>query len=75
MFQLVAVFLICLVETEIFLLMRQNIENYRGDFQFPHTLASRLLRGGGGAINSCLLLVFRQSRQKLFPLLTVCAGD
>ena len=47
MFQLVAVFLIYLVESEIFLLMRQNTESYRGDFQFPHTLASRLLWGVG----------------------------
>lgn len=39
----------CLVETEIFLLMILNSESYRGDFQFWYTLAFRLPEECGGA--------------------------
>lgn len=45
-----AVFLTCLIETEIFLLMRLNIESYRGNFQFPCTLAFCLLWQCGGIL-------------------------
>lgn len=51
-----AVFLTCcLVETEIFLLMRLHSASYRGDFQFRYTPASACSRnvvvGEGGEEN------------------------
>lgn len=64
-----AVFPTCAVETEIFLLMRVNIDSYRGDFQFPYTLAFCLLWDVGESGDFCLLLVFRLFAQKRFPVL------
>lgn len=74
MFLLMAVFLTCLVETAIFLLMILNSESYRGDFQFLYTLAFCLCRNVGESNDFYLLLVFRQFTQKISLVLTLYTG-
>lgn len=65
MFQLVAMFLTCLVDTEMCLLMRLNIESSRG---FPVAMHPGLLPAvGGRAGRGCLMLEFKQFTQKLPP--------
>lgn len=64
-----AVFLTCLIETEIFLLMRLNIESYRGNFQFPCTLAFCLLWQCGGVGR----LLFVVGPQAIHPETFFCA--
>lgn len=75
MFLLMAVFLTCLVETEIFLLMRLNIESCGGDFHSSVLWPSACCRNVGESDNFCLLLVFSQFTQKLLPVLVFYSGS
>lgn len=70
MFQRVALFLTCLVETEMFLLMRLNIESYRGDFQFRCTLAFCLLWGGRGVGGRLFVVGIQTVQPETSPLVT-----
>lgn len=75
MFVSMAVFLTCcLVETEIFLLMRLHSASYRGDFQFRYTPASACCRnvvvGEGGEEMTRVCFV----QKKLVPVLISYTG-
>lgn len=62
-----SVFLTCLVVTDIFLLMKLNMESYRGDFQFPYTQTFCLLWEGGGVTGLLFVAGIQTTHPETFP--------